>query len=289
MKAGFWVAPEGADEAMTIMPIGFDPLAESAKGRKASGALALLATGKAEDLIKHCPRAAKMLPDVADALDAQKEDEAGRLFDLTDFSADEILLLEGVLGEGEVAGVVALPDGVTAQIRESTMAGLWRVRFTDGREKLFADYLEVSRLPEIAKRAALVNTQPLVYGAPPFGAMNVMPLLKEIESRAEAHQPGQPTHVITFTLLPMSPEDMDFLQLCLGVGAVRLMSTGYGSCRVQSTATKNVWSVQFFNSMDQIILDTLEIGDAPAAACAAEEDFRDSAQRLREIDEAYFR
>jgi hydrogenase-1 operon protein HyaF len=47
--------------------------------------------------------------------------------------------------------------------------------------------------------------------------------------------------------------------------------------------------VQFFNVMDQIILDTLEIGDAPAVACAAEVDFRDSAERLREIDEAYFR
>jgi hydrogenase-1 operon protein HyaF len=289
MKAGFWVAPEGAEEAMTIVPIGFDPLADTAKGRSASGALKLLATGKAEDLIKHCPRAARLLPELADALDTQKESEAGRLFDLTDFSADEILLIEGVLGEGEVAGVVALPDGVTAQIQESTMAGLWRVRFTDRDEKLFADYLEVSRLPEIAKRAALVNNQPLVYGAAPAGAMNVMPLLKEIECRAEAHEPGQPTHTITFTLLPMSPEDMDFLQLCLGAGAVRLVSTGYGSCRVHSTLTKNVWSVQYFNSMDQIILDTLEIGDAPAAACAAEVDFRDSAERLREIDEAYFR
>ena len=193
-----------------------------------------------------------------------------------------------MLGQGEVAGVVTLPDGVSAQIQESTMAGLWRVRFTDLEGRLFADYLEVSSLPEIARRAALVNTQPLGFGAPPAGAMNVMPLLKEIASRAEAHQPGQPTHTITFTLLPMSPEDMSFLQESLGAGAVRLVSKGYGSCRILSTATKNVWSVQYFNVMDQIILDTLEIGDAPAVACAAEEDFRDSAERLRQIDEAYF-
>ena len=46
--------------------------------------------------------------------------------------------------------------------------------------------------------------------------------------------------------------------------------------------------MQYFNASDEIVLDTLEIGDAPAAACAAEEDFRDSAQRLREIEEAYF-
>ncbi len=285
MKAGFWVAPEGADEAMTILPIGFDPLAEEGRGR----AISILATGKAEDLIERCPRVAKMLPEIAAALEAQTEHQAGKLFDLTDFSADEMSLLEGVLGEGEVAGLVALPDGVTAQIQELTMAGLWRVRFTGRDGKLIADYLEVSRLPEIAKRAALVNTQALSYGAPPPGAMNVMPLLKEIETRSSAHQPGRPSHTITFTLLPMSPDDMSFLQECLGSGAVRLVSRGYGSCRVLSTATKNVWSVQYFNAMDQIILDTLEIGDAPSVACAAEEDFLDSAQRLREIDEAYFK
>jgi hydrogenase-1 operon protein HyaF len=50
-----------------------------------------------------------------------------------------------------------------------------------------------------------------------------------------------------------------------------------------------VWSVQFFNTMDTILLDTVEIGDVPIVACAAEEDFRDSAERLREIEDAYFR
>jgi len=37
--------------------------------------------------------------------------------------------------------------------------------------------------------------------------------------------------------------------------------------------------VQFFNSMDEIIIDTLEIGDPPVAACPAEVGFRDSAQK----------
>jgi hypothetical protein len=41
--------------------------------------------------------------------------------------------------------------------------------------------------------------------------------------------------------------------------------------------------------MDEIIIDTLEIGDPPVAACPAEVGFRDSAQRMREIDEAYFK
>jgi hydrogenase-1 operon protein HyaF len=284
MKAGFWVAPEGAEPIVSVLPIGGDSIDAAPGARRIS----LLATGRAEDLIAACPRVRSLLPRIVAALENQREGETGQLFDLTDFSADEIVLVEQVIGEGEVAGVVALPDGIVAQIHESVMAGLWRVRFTDAGGKLVADYLEVSSLPEIARRAALNNCRPLAPGEAPAGAMNVMPLLSEIASRSAGHRPGDPTHTITFSLLPMSPEDMSHLQQRLGPGAVRLVSRGYGSCRIHSTATKNVWSVQFFNAMDQIILDTLEIGDAPAAACAAEEDFRDSARRLREIEEAYF-
>jgi hydrogenase-1 operon protein HyaF len=81
---------------------------------------------------------------------------------------------------------------------------------------------------------------------------------------------------------------MAFLQQVLGDGPVQLVSRGYGHCKVTATGARNVWSVQFFNAMSTIILDTLEIGDAPAAARAADEDFHDSAERLREIHEAYF-
>ena len=111
MKAGFWVAPEGAEEAMSMLPIGGDVLEEAPGRRK----LSLLATGKAEDLIRACPRVRKMLPEIVAALDTQAENAQGRLFDLTEFSADEILLIEDVVGEGEVAGVVTLPDGVGAR------------------------------------------------------------------------------------------------------------------------------------------------------------------------------
>jgi hydrogenase-1 operon protein HyaF len=284
MKAGFWVAPEGADEAMTVLPIGGISLDDAPGRRKIS----LLATGKAEDLIAACPRVRLMLPEIVAALETQAENAPGQLFDLTEFSADELALIDDVVGDGEVVGMVTLPDGVGAQIAESTMAGLWRVRFTDAEGKLFADYLEVSSLPEIARRAALANCRELTPGEAPQGAMNVMPLLAEIAARAAAHRAGEPSHTITFSLLPMSPDDMSHLQARLGPGSVRLVSRGYGSCRVLSTATKHVWSVQFFNAMDEIVLDTLEIGDAPAAACAAEVDFRDSAIRLREIEEAYF-
>ncbi|WP_028154557.1 hydrogenase expression/formation C-terminal domain-containing protein, partial [Bradyrhizobium japonicum] len=51
---------------------------------------------------------------------------------------------------------------------------------------------------------------------------------------------------------------------------------------------RNVWSVQFFNSTDNIILDTVEVGGVPIVALAADEDFQDSAGRVQEILEAYF-
>lgn len=281
MKAGFWVAPEGADEAVTLLPIGDDALE---RRRQAN----FLATSSAEELIKSCPSVAALLPQLADALETQKADEAGRLFDITDFPPDDRELVSQVLGEGEVTGVAALTDGVLAQVHESVMAGLWRVRFTDSSGAIVGDYLEVGAIPQAVRRAAELANAELLFGAPPQGAMNVMPVLAEIRERIAAYRPGAPAHIVNFSLLPMSPEDMTFLQETLGDGPVRLVSSGYGTCRVLATGARKVWSVQFFNAMDTIILDTLEIGDVPLAACAADEDFRDSAERLREINEAYF-
>jgi hydrogenase-1 operon protein HyaF len=281
VKAGFWVAPEGGEEAVTLVPLG----GEDDHRRQVN----LLATKSAEELIARCPDVAKLLPKLADALAAQKADAPGQLFDITDLPADDRELISQVLGEGEVAGVAALTDGVVAQIQESVMAGLWRVRFTNREGALVGDYLEIAAIPQAVRKAAELTATELIFGAPPAGAMNVMPLLAEIAERHAAHEPGAPAHVINFSLLPMNDVDMQFLQVTLGDGPVRLVSRGYGTCRVHATGARNVWSVQFFNAMDTIILDTLEIGDTPLAACAADEDFADSAERLREIDEAYFR
>lgn len=282
MKAGFWIAPEGGEEAVKILPIGDDDNFERRRKMNA------LATRSAEELIARCPEVARLLPQIADALEAQKADAPGRLFDITDLSEDERELISQVLGEGEVSGVAALTDGVVGQIQESVMAGLWRVRFTDGAGALVGDYLEIAAIPQVVRKAAELTRTGLEFGTPPEGAMNVMPLLAEIADRMQAHRRGATSHVINFSLLPMNETDMTFLQQTLGDGPVRLLSRGYGACRVHATGARNVWSVQFFNSMETIILDTLEIGDTPAAACAADEDFQDSAERLREIHAAYF-
>lgn len=283
MKAGFWMAPDGADDAITLLPVGGDEALDMR--RKAN----FLATSSAEELIRRCPLAAGLLPRLAKTLETQSAAGPCQLFDITDFPAEERELLSQVLGEGEVAGVAALTDGVVAQVQESVMAGLWRVRFTDAAGAFVADYLEVGAIPQAVRKAAALAGAELSFGAPPQGAMNVMPVLAEIRERMAAHRPGDAAHIINFSLLPMNEADMAFLQQSLGDGPVRLVSRGYGACRVLATGARNVWSVQFFNAMDAIILDMLEIGDVPAAACAADEDFRDSAERLREIDEAYFR
>ncbi|HEY8063342.1 MAG TPA: hydrogenase expression/formation C-terminal domain-containing protein [Methylosinus sp.] len=283
MKAGFWIAPDGSDDAMTVMPIGYDAEAEAKRS-----VIAFLATASGEQAVAECPRTAALLPQLADALQAQRADAPGRLFDITDYEEKERALIGQVLGEGEVSGVAVLPDGVTAQIREASMAGLWRVRFGDAEGRLTADYLEIASIPHVVERAATVTAERIAIGAEPEGAMNVMPMLAEIDARMRGREPGDPSHVINFSLLPVSEIDMEHLQQTLGNGPVQLISRGYGSAKITATGARNVWSVQFFNAMGTIILDTLEIGDTPAAACAADEDFHDSAERLREIHEAYF-
>jgi len=282
MKMGFWEAPEGAEEALALGPARGDADARGPDG------LSFLATLAGAEAIGRCPRAAALLPQLAEALAVQQASEPGRLFDITDYDGDDLELIGQVLGQGEVSGVAALPDGVTAEITEATVAGLWRVRFFDAARRLAADYLEIAAMPQIVRRAAALGAERLAFGAPPAGAMNVMPLLAEINERMTQRAADEPAHVINFSLLPMNEVDMAFLQQTLGEGSVQLLSRGYGACKVTATGARHVWSVQFFNASDAIILDTLEIGDVPAAACAAEEDFRDSAERLREIHEAYF-
>lgn len=253
-----------------------------------TGTLAFLATADAEALIARCPTVARLLPEMVSALERQTAAAPGLLFDLASLTDDERVLLGEILGEGEVAATVALPDGVVAEIVESVFAGLWRVRFLGTDHTVIADYAEVSAVPQAVRRAAAMTLPHLDLDALPSGVMNAPAVLAEVADRAERYQFGEPNHVISLTLLPMLPEDLDLLVDRLGSGPAKIVSRGHGSCRVQATAIHNVWSVQFLNAMDAILLDTLEIGDVPAAAQAAVEDFRDSAIRLREIGEAYF-
>ncbi|WP_448034499.1 hydrogenase expression/formation C-terminal domain-containing protein [Bradyrhizobium liaoningense] len=287
MKAGFWDAPEGAEQPVNVFPIGEESLNAAKGSLTAAGALAKLATLDSAELAKSCPNAVALLSRIADAIADQKAEAPTRLFRLANLNDLESKLVADVLGEGEVAGVVALPDGSLAQIQESVLAGIWRVRLeTDAA----SEYLEIGAVPEIVRRAAAdLTSADFEIGQVPEGAMNVLPVLAEIRERAQAWRPGIRSQIINFTLLPMSPVDMSFLQDTIRNGPIQLVSRGYGTCRVLSTGIRNVWSVQFFNAMDTIILDTLEVGGVPTVALAADEDFEDSAERLQEIIEAYFK
>ncbi|WP_018098939.1 hydrogenase expression/formation protein [Sinorhizobium meliloti] len=278
MKPGFWVAPKG--EA-SVIPLDAEPL----HARR----LNLLATNRADELIRRCWRTALLLPALADALAVYKSDRPSRMFDITDYPEDDRELITQILGEGEVAGVAVLENGIIAQVQEAVMAGVWRIRFTVGDGRIFADYIEVGSIPAAVRLACSRLPASISHGAAPAGAMSVMPLLTEIGDRITRHRDSDPAHVITFSLFPMSPQDMTFLQDSLGVGPVRLTSRGYRTCRIVATGARKVWSVQFYDVMDTIILDTLEICDIPSIAIAAEEDFQDSRMRLREMEEAHFK
>ncbi|WP_445219995.1 hydrogenase expression/formation C-terminal domain-containing protein [Bradyrhizobium sp. Pa8] len=283
MKARFGTVPEDGER-----PIYREESLDAAGSRvSAAGALAKLASLDSVELAWSCPNAVELLSRIAATIAIQKADAPTRLFRLGNLNDLERKVIADVFGEGEVAGVVALPDGSLVQIQESVLAGIWRVRLKTDEA---SEYLEVGAIPEIVRRAATdLTTVDFEIVETPEGTMNVLPVLAEIRGCALAWRPGIRSRIINFTLLPMSPADWSFLKETIKNGPIELVSRGYGSCRVLASGIRNVWSVQFFNATDSIILDTLEVGGVPAVATAADEDFRDSAERLQEIIEAYFK
>jgi hydrogenase-1 operon protein HyaF len=288
MRVGYWSTPDSDDIEMTVMPVGHDGGEGLRRGRTGAGTIAALATKSGDELLRQCPGLAEMLSRLIAALSAQRADAPTDVITLAHLSEAERTLLMDILGEGEVSGIVAMPDRRVVQIQESVFAGLWRIRIEGDDARPTLDYLEIGAVPEIVSRAAQDLTVPeIALTSAPDGAMNVMPVLAEIRERMAKHREGHASHVINFTLLPMSGVDVTHLSTTLGNGPIQLFSRGYGSCRVLATGARNVWSVQFLNTMDTPILDTLEIGDVPISVLAAREDFEDSAERLGEILQAF--
>ena len=89
--------------------------------------------------------------------------------------------------------------------------------------------------------------------------------------------------MINLTLFPMTPDDHQVLEQALPVGPVAIMSRGFGNCRITSTGARDVWRVQYFNNMNTLILNTIEVVDVPEVALAAAEDLADSRARLAEL------
>ncbi len=202
---------------------------------------------------------------------------------LAGLDPSNIDLVNQVLGEGEVS--ILVNDDREIRVQESVLAGVWRVRLLDHTGSLVSDSIDVGPVPGCVLNPAMQGRQSLLTmpDALPPGVLNAPPLLSEINAYTVRYQPGEPTSVINLTLLPQTEADLLFLQHLLGPGRITILSRGYGNCRITSTDTANVWWVQYFNSQDRNILNTLEITQIPEVACAAPEDIADSAERLAEI------
>lgn len=232
--------------------------------------------------VAHLGRAKSVLTEARDALAAYRMGQPVRI-DVDDLSQAELALVNQVLGEGEVS--IMLGATMAVRIQESVLTGVWRVRHFDAAGGVTRDAIEICDVPPIVKACVEDAATEVVQwrDAPPAGTINAPSVLVEVQDRVRRYLAGEGMHVINLSLLPLSPEDGDYLERALGPGSVAMLSRGYGSCRIRSTQLKHTWWVQYFNSQDVLILNTIEIGDVPEVACAAVQDIEDSAVRLSEI------
>lgn len=203
-----------------------------------------------------------------------------RLFDLGHLDAVNRALVADTLGEGEVSVKIRGVPATAAQ--ETRFAGVWVLSGAG------TDAIEVAAIPEAVRQRAFVPLRPGKGGTAPRtpAVVNALPIYAELADKSAGRAPGQEPHVVNFTLLPHTEDDLLWLDAALGEGAVTILSRGYGNCRVTATALAHVWRVQFFNSMDTLILDTLEVTDMPEVVLAAPEDLSDSGDRLLKVLEA---
>ncbi len=207
--------------------------------------------------------------------------------DLSAAQSAEKRLLNQILGEGEVSILFDTGNGGHIEIQETSLPGVWWHRTVDALNTCVDESLEVAGIPDLIRHTTFVNTAP-VLALPdvqhlPEGVINALGLLTELQEQVQQQYIG---HVINLTLLPLSPEDLECITQTLGVGKTAILSRGYGNCRITATAIRHVWWVQYFNSSDTLILNTLEVVDVPLVACASAEDLADSRERLQEIREA---
>jgi hydrogenase-1 operon protein HyaF len=187
--------------------------------------------------------------------------------------------IEDAFGVGEVVAQTAAPFSL--RVRESAFPGIWHevVLGADGAvvrdEWRYAPYS--ARLVE-----AMTATSHDVCTPPqaPTGVMNGPALVEELRHWAGKGTMGRAVHVLNLTLLPLTPADLQMLNDWLGPPMVAIAIRSYGQCRVASTRLRDVWRVQYFNSMDALILDTIEVTRLPEVVRAAPEDLALTRSRL---------
>jgi hydrogenase-1 operon protein HyaF len=208
--------------------------------------------------------------------------DAPPLLDLAGVPPAVLTVANELLGEGEVS--IKVGGERELRIQESVFAGLWRCCAFDAEGVLRYDWVEAGTVPRSVLQAAVAGSEAAPADLPlPAGAMNSPALVAELKASLADVKPGHCAKQINLTLLPMSPDDHALLAQLLPVGPVAIMSRGFGNCRVTSTRVRNVWRVQYFNSMQTLILNTLEVVDVPEVAIASADDLADSRERLAEL------
>jgi hydrogenase-1 operon protein HyaF len=243
-----------------------------------------------EEIAGHAPVKA-VLQQVLEALQLITFDgapqEQTHSIPLSGLAVADRTLINQILGEGEVSAQVRLEgEAPTVHIQESVFAGVWRVIETldDGAVR---DHIEVGAVPAVLRQTALEDgnagvTAPLARGLAPL-ASNAPSVLFELEDQRRRWQVGQTPHVVNLSLLPLTVDDIGYMDLRLGTGRVLILSRGYGNCRISNCCVPHTWRVVYYNSMDTVILNAVEVTDMPDVACAAPEDLRDSLERLQEV------
>ncbi|MBO6086274.1 MAG: hydrogenase expression/formation protein [Acetobacter sp.] len=216
------------------------------------------------------------------------------LFKREGLNTAQNVFINDALGEGEVA--IVLEDATKRiEIQETIFAGVWSLRgFSrvenkgDKKETFLHQQEEISSFPRVVltrvfagMSAQMPDISPNI--SPSSGVVNAPSIIVEILEHSRSWKAGALPHIINLTLLPHTPEDLEMIERVLGRGRVKILSRGYGNCRIESTAVPHVWRVRYFNSVETLILDTIEISEVPEVACAAVEDIADSAERLAEI------
>jgi hydrogenase-1 operon protein HyaF len=207
--------------------------------------------------------------------------------DLCGVPPDALRVLNETLGEGEVSGIVDSGDAV--RVQETVFSGVWREQHFAG-GALVHDYLLGGPIPPVLPALASARALPALRVLPlPAGAMNVPALIHELQeamdvcAAALAAGTEPPSRVINLTLLPLSPQDAAHIDAVLDGGAVVILSRGFGNCRISSTAARHVWRVQYFNNMQTLILNTIEVVELPEVAVAAREDLGETRDRLADL------
>lgn len=241
----------------------------------------------APDKVEHLAGASEAMAFLKNALAAFGNSEQKPLADLTHLDEASRELVNQILGEGEVS--MTYSGTPRAHVQESVLAGVWRTFYFDDEGSVAIDLLEVGHVPHLA----LAESKParsidLSESRNLENMPNALPLLVELEHHRRTFGTDGESKSINLTLLPLSQEELEFIDARLGRGPLDVLSRAYGKCEVISTEFQHVWWVRYYNAMGSLILNLLEVTDVPQVIAAAREDIRDSENRLDELLQPYW-